>query len=200
MEDHGDVLDATGRDYLNRVRAAAQRMGELIDDLLQLSRVGRTPLRLEQVDLSALAGAVVAVLQRGAPERTVRVRIAGGLVAQGDPGLLRIMLENLLGNAWKFTGTAAEPLVELGSRHQDGAIVYFVCDNGVGFDMTYMERLFTPFQRLHGQGEFPGTGIGLATVRRIVERHGGRVWAHGEVGNGAEISWTLPGPPLGEGI
>jgi DNA-binding response OmpR family regulator len=192
LEDHGDSLDAAGQGYLRRVRAAAQRMGELIDDLLQLSQVGRAPLRREQVNLSALALTVADALRKASPlpERTLRV--AEGLVAKGDAGLLRVLLDNLIGNAWKFTAATAEPVIEVGVKLDGLSSVYFVRDNGAGFDMTYADKLFTPFQRLHSNAEFPGTGIGLATVRRVVGRHGGRVWAEGEVGKGASIFWTLP--------
>jgi two-component system, NtrC family, sensor kinase len=191
LEDHGDALDPRGKEYLRRVRAAAQRMGELIDDLLQLSQIGRAVLRRERVDLFELARRVVDALQRHAPDRRVDLAIAEGLVGEGDPGLLRVLLENLLGNAWKFTGYTEHPKIELGVADQDGQIVYVVRDNGAGFNMAYADKLFAPFQRLHTEAEFPGTGIGLATVRRIVERHGGRVWAESEVGKGTSIYWTL---------
>jgi signal transduction histidine kinase len=188
LEDHSDALAPVAQDYLRRVRSAAQRMGELIDDLLQLSRVGRAPLVRQRVDLSALAQAVVAGLRRAAPERTVAVTIADGLVADGDPGLLRALLENLLGNAWKFTANSAAAAIRLEAAGETGFVVR---DNGVGFDMAYADKLFAPFQRLHSDAEFPGTGIGLATVRRIVDRHGGRAWAEAEPGRGAAIYWTL---------
>jgi DNA-binding response OmpR family regulator len=192
MEDHAASLDRQGLDYLRRVRAAAQRMGELIDDLLQLSRVGRAPLRRELLDLSALARGVAASLKQMTPERDVAFVIAEGLSVEGDPGLLRAALENLLGNAWKFTGTVPQALIELGASHdQRGTLVYFVRDNGVGFDETYADKLFAPFQRLHSEADFPGTGIGLATVQRIVERHGGRIWAESDLGHGATFYWTL---------
>lgn len=191
LEDYAAALDAEAQAYLRRVRAAAQRMGELIDDLLQLSQVGRSPLRRERVDLSALARAVAAELRRAAPERAARIAIADGLVVTGDPGLLRAVLENLLGNAWKFTANTADPAIELFAAPGDGGRVYAVRDNGAGFDMTYAHRLFAPFQRLHSESEFPGTGIGLATVQRIVDRHGGRAWAEAEIGKGATFYWTL---------
>lgn len=193
LEDHAAALDPTGQNYLNRVRAAAQRMGELIDDLLQLSQVGRAPLRHEKVDLSALGRAVAAALHRTSPREGANIVIEDGLLAEGDAGLLHVVLENLLGNSWKFTSNKTDASIEMGATGKDGSIVYFVRDNGAGFDMTYAGKLFSPFQRLHSEAEFPGTGIGLATVQRIIERHAGRVWAEGEVGKGAAFFWTLPG-------
>jgi DNA-binding response OmpR family regulator len=192
LEDHAMSLDAEGQDYLRRVRSAAQRMGELIDDLLHLSQVGRASLRRGQVDLSALAHAAITELQERTPERQVQVLIGDRVEADADRGLLQVVLENLLGNAWKFTATTTGPIIEFGVAMRDGVPTYFVRDNGAGFDMTYVERLFSPFQRLHSDKEFSGTGIGLATVHRIVERHGGRVWAEGEVNKGATFLWTLP--------
>lgn len=191
LEDHAASLDREGLDYLRRVRAAAQRMGDLIDDLLQLSRVGRAPLRRERVDLSALARSVEAALRQSAPARDVAFEIADGLWANADPGLLRVVLENLLGNAWKFTAKTDHARITLDALPSDGHSVYVVRDTGAGFDETYAERLFAPFQRLHSETEFPGTGIGLATVHRIVERHGGRVWAESSPGRGATFYWTL---------
>jgi DNA-binding response OmpR family regulator len=192
LEDHAEVLDATGQNYLRRVRAAAQRMGELIDDLLQLSRVARAPLRREHVDLSGLARTVVAALHRTAP-REVDVIISDDLAAEGDVGLLQIVLENFIGNSWKFTANAIDPTIEFGANGKGESTIYFVRDNGAGFDMIYANKLFAPFQRLHSEAEFPGTGIGLATVQRIIERHGGSVWAESEVGRGATFFWTLHG-------
>jgi hypothetical protein len=192
LEDHADMLNAKGQDYLRRVRAGAQRMGELIDDLLQLSRVGRTELRRKRADLSAVARLVAAELTKSEPERHVEVVIQDHLVTEADPSLLRIVLENLLGNAWKFTGKVASPKIEFKATEAGEEVVYCVCDNGAGFDMNYVGRLFGPFQRLHAERDFPGTGIGLATVQRIIDRHGGRVWAEGAVGHGATFFFTLP--------
>lgn len=192
LEDHADVLDAVGKNYLGRVRAAAQRMGELIDDLLQLSQVGRAALERNTVNLSALARDVVTILEKTHPDKTSQAVIEEDMMVEGDASLLRIVLENLLGNAWKFTKNVSCATIEIGSTLRDGSIVYFVHDNGAGFDMTYADKLFSPFQRLHSEAEFPGTGIGLATVQRIIERHGGRVWAEGKVGHGADFFWTLP--------
>src|SRR5207244_6113753 len=182
-------LDEPGQDYLRRVRAATQRMAELIDDLLNLARETRRELRRESVDLSALARTIATQLQRMEPGRQAQFRIASGLVASGDAHLLRVALENLLGNAWKFTGKQSAAQIEFGvSTTDDGRPAYFVRDNGVGFDMAYSEKLFGAFQRLHRAAEFTGTGIGLATVYRIVTRHGGRIWAEAEVGKGATFS------------
>jgi len=191
LEDYHDRLDDTGRDFLQRVRAASQRMGTLIDDLLSLSRVTRGELQVEAVDLSALATALAAELQRSDPQRDVRVAIAPDLVARGDPGLMRIVLQNLLGNAWKFTGKRSPAHVEVGSKAHDGRRAFFVQDDGAGFDMAYAAKLFGAFQRLHASDEFPGSGIGLATVQRIIHRHGGQVWAEGTPGRGATFYFTL---------
>jgi PAS domain S-box-containing protein len=191
LEEYGDVLTGDGADYLRRVRAATQRMGELIDDLLNLSRVTRREMRREPVDLSALARMILAQLAKGDPGRHVEVHVADGLVAWGDPHLLRLALENLLGNAWKFTGKQPAARVEFGMTSENGASAYFVRDNGVGFDMAYSYKLFGAFQRLHAMTEFPGTGIGLATVQRVINRHGGRVWADAALGTGATFYFTL---------
>ena len=202
-------LDEQGRHYLDRIRAASQRMGQLIDDLLNLSRVTRSQLARQRVDLSALAREIAAELQTHDPPRQVELVIAGEAVVQGDAHLLRIALENLMDNAWKFTGPRPQALIEFGVKpahelpqsaigNQQSAIgsqqsVYFVRDNGVGFDMAYADQLFAPFQRLHGMREFPGTGIGLATVQRIIHRHGGRVWPEAAVDQGATFYFTLGG-------
>lgn len=191
LEDYCAQLDEKGQHYLHRIRAAAQRMGELIDDLLQLSRVGRAELQPGPLDLSALARIVNRELQDASPERRVQLVIPDGLVAMADRRLLQVVLENLFGNAWKFTRNVAEAVIELGVAEEAGAPMYYIRDNGAGFDMAYAGKLFTPFQRLHSEAKFPGTGIGLATVYRIVERHGGRVWAEGAVGKGATFFWTL---------
>jgi PAS domain S-box-containing protein len=191
LTDHADRLDDTGRDRLERVRRAAQHMGTLIDDLLKLSRVTRTELKREQVDLSALAGDIAEELRKQAPDRTVQFSIAPGLTAQGDKGLLRIVLDNLIGNAWKFTGSLAEARIGVERAPTHGKQAYVVSDNGVGFDMAYADKLFGVFQRLHDATEFPGTGIGLATVQRIIHKHGGRIWAESEVGKGTRFYFTL---------
>jgi PAS domain S-box-containing protein len=191
LEEYGDVLTGDGQDYLRRVRAATQRMGDLIDDLLNLSRVTRREMRHEPIDLTALARLVVAQLQRAEPEREVEVTIQPDLVAWGDSHLVRLALENLLGNAWKFTSKQPAPRIELGATRMNGETVFHVRDNGVGFDMAYSFKLFGAFQRLHAATEFPGTGIGLATVQRVVARHGGRVWAEADIGKGATFYFTL---------
>jgi signal transduction histidine kinase len=189
LEDHARGLDEEARGYLGRVRAASRRMALLIDDLLDLSRVTRSALRRQPVDLSAVAREVAAELQRSRPEREVRFVITDGLTANGDPRLLKIALENLLANAFKFTEKQPRATVEFGVAGDRPA--YYVRDNGVGFDMAYADKLFGAFQRLHGAEDFEGTGIGLATVQRIVARHGGTVWAEGEVGKGATFFFTL---------
>jgi two-component system, NtrC family, sensor kinase len=191
-ENLADTLDEKGAHQLERIRGAVSRMNEMIEDMLDLSRVGRAELRRGDVDLEALAGAILTDLAAGAPERTVRVVIDPGLHADADPRLIRNVFENLLGNAWKFTARTPSATIEVGRQDKDGTGVYFVRDNGNGFDMARAERLFTPFQRLHSESDFPGTGIGLATVHRIVTRHGGQVWAEAEVGRGATFLFTLP--------
>ncbi|HWE83479.1 MAG TPA: CHASE3 domain-containing protein [Terracidiphilus sp.] len=190
-EDYADKLDAPARNYLQRVRAATQRMARLIDDLLNLSRVSRSELSRCQVDLSATARAVVAELRKSQPDRQATITIADGLTADADPRLVRIVLDNLLGNAWKFTGNRPETRIEFAARGQNGTRQFFVRDNGAGFDMAYVHKLFGAFQRLHGFEQFPGTGVGLATVQRIIHRHGGRISAEGEVDKGATFSFTL---------
>ncbi len=191
LEDYGDKLDEQGREYLGRVRAATQRMGHLIDDMLILSRVTRSEMRRETVDLTALAGVVMAELQKTQPERQMQFVVAEGLTVNGDAVLLRAVLDNLLGNAWKFTAKQTTARIELGVTLHEGERAYYVRDDGVGFDMTYVGKLFSPFQRLHSASEFAGTGVGLATVQRIVYRHGGKVWAEGAVGRGATFYFTL---------
>ncbi len=191
LEDYADRLDEPGRAHLARVRAATVRMGGLIDDLLQLSRITRAEMVRETVNLSVLAESVMGDLQRTEPARRVEITVQPGLQAEGDPDLLRIVLVNLLSNAWKFTGRQPAARIELGARGNGGERAFFVRDNGVGFDMAYAPKLFGAFQRLHAQGEFPGTGIGLATVQRIVNRHGGRVWAEAAVDQGSTFYFAL---------
>ena len=192
LEDYSEKLDESGRDFLQRIRASTQRMGQLIDDMLNLSRVTRSEMRREGVDLSALADRIVKDLQEKQPERQVEFLIAPGLMTDGDAQLLKVALENLLGNAWKFTGKHSPARIEFGATKVQGKLAYFVRDDGTGFDMTYAGKLFIPFQRLHPLTDFPGTGIGLATVRRIIQKHGGGVWAEGKVGKGATFYFTLP--------
>jgi PAS domain S-box-containing protein len=191
LEDYGDKLDDEGKDYLQRICSGAERMGHLIDGLLALSRVTRTDLEREEVNMSRLAEGIVTQLRVGQPDRMVEFKNQDDVVAHGDPRLLRALLENLLGNAWKFTGTRPSACIEFGAAQRSGAMEYFVKDDGAGFDMAYADKLFTAFQRLHSADEFAGTGIGLATVHRIVSRHGGRVWATGAVNGGATFHFTL---------
>jgi light-regulated signal transduction histidine kinase (bacteriophytochrome) len=200
LEDCVEQLDQTGHDYLRRIRTATQRMGHLIDDLLTLSRVSRSDMRREPVDLSKLATQIATDLQQADPDRQVEAIVQPDLVDRGDSRLLHAVLENLLSNAWKFTGTRAPAKVEFGTlplptlaagSSDLQPLTYFVRDNGVGFDMAYVGKLFSPFQRLHSVQEFPGNGIGLATVQRIVHRHGGRVWAEGAIDRGATFYFTL---------
>lgn len=185
-------LDETGRDYLERICKGTQRMDRLIDAMLQLAKVTRSEFHRQFVDLSKMARAIAEQHRQHDPDRSVAVTIQEGIVVWGDPDLLRIALENLIGNAWKFTGKKERPQIEFGMTLEAGEITCFIRDNGAGFDMTYADKLFGPFQRLHKTDQFPGTGIGLATVRRIIARHGGRVWAQGAVGQGATLFFTLP--------
>jgi PAS domain S-box-containing protein len=191
LEDYGEVLDMQGKDYLARVRSASQRMSQLIDDMLVLSRVTRREMKRSAVDLSALANMIAAELVKTQPQRLVEFNIAPGLIVNGDAELLRAMLENLLGNAWKFTSKHETAKIELGVTEFDDKLSYFVRDDGVGFDMAYASKLFHAFQSLHSQTEFPGTGIGLATVKRIINRHGGSIWAESEAGKGATFYFNL---------
>jgi PAS domain S-box-containing protein len=196
-EDCADKLDATGLDYLQRIRASSQRMAELIDGILALSRVNRTEFVETDVNLSAVARSISEQLQRWQPERAVRFQLQDGLVDRGDSQLLRLVLENLMGNAWKFTREKPVAEIEFGTLPDGGTgRVYFVRDNGAGFDMEYRKKLFGVFQRLHTQQEFEGNGVGLATVQRIVRRHGGRVWGEGRVGEGAAFFFTLHEPTV----
>jgi light-regulated signal transduction histidine kinase (bacteriophytochrome) len=194
LEDYDTQLDGPGQDFLRRIRAATQRMGNLIDDLLTLSRVTRTSIKMESVNLSQIASDIASDLQQTQPERQVELQV------RGDARLLQVVLENLLNNAWKFTSKNPQAKIELGLidsaeptlRERDSGIpTYFVRDDGAGFDLAYVDKLFSPFQRLHGMQDFPGNGIGLATVQRIIHRHGGRVWAVGQLGAGATFYFTL---------
>jgi light-regulated signal transduction histidine kinase (bacteriophytochrome) len=191
LRHHQDRLDERGRDYLRRIRGAAVRMGQLIDDLLRLSRIARAKVAPQPVDLGALAAAILTNLARAEPDRVVEVAVERPLIAQADPALLEAALTNLLDNAWKYTSRHARARIEVGSRIEGVRRVYFVRDDGAGFDMRYADKLFGSFQRLHTDEEFPGTGIGLATVRRIIRRHGGEIWAEAAVEKGATFSFTL---------
>lgn len=188
VEDFGDTLDPAGHRYLGKIRDAAQRMGALIDDLLALAHLTRAPLRRGDVDATEIVRRIADRLFREAPERSVAFQIQGGVRASADASLLTAVFENLLGNAWKFTSKAKNARIEFGCEPRG---ILYVRDNGAGFDMAYADKLFGAFQRLHSTNEFEGTGIGLATVQRIVHRHGGRVWAEGAVGAGATFYFTL---------
>ena len=192
LEDYHEKLDETGKANLELVRAATQKMGSLIDDMLKLSRITQSELKREAVDLSKMVLAIAEEHQKLNPDRSFDVTVQEGIMVQGDPYLMRIAMENLIGNAWKFTGKEVHPRIEFGTTVKDGETACFVRDNGAGFDMAYVGKLFGTFQRLHTADEFPGTGIGLATVQRIIHRHGGRVWAEGEIGKGATFYFTLP--------
>jgi DNA-binding response OmpR family regulator len=192
LEDYGDELQGQAKEYLNNVCASAQRMNELIDGMLDLSRVGRVEMTRTSVDLSELARAIVAELRKNEPGRNVDCEIEDGLVVEADGRLMRIALDNLIGNAWKFTAKVAAARITFVTERHDGEPVYVVRDNGSGFNMKYAGKLFNPFQRLHSEAEFSGTGIGLATVHRVVDRHGGRIWAEGKEGVGAAMHFTLP--------
>jgi len=191
IDELGDELGEVGRGYAQRVRNSAQRMATLIDDLLRLSRVTRSPLHFQRVDLAELFHTTVATLQRDDPKRRVEISSSGDLVTRGDPRLLAIMFDNLVGNAWKFTSRREIAHIALAAEMLDGERVFSISDDGVGFDMKYVQKLFGVFNRLHTDSDFPGTGVGLATVQRVVARHGGRAWARGEVGAGATFSFTL---------
>jgi light-regulated signal transduction histidine kinase (bacteriophytochrome) len=190
-EDYADRLDNEGLKYLQRIRAGSQRMGELIDAMLQLSRLTRVDMQIERISLSQLAQSIKTDLQEQNPERAVDFRIENDLVVNGDERLLRVALTNLLNNAWKFTGGKINPCIEFGRNQQEEREIYYVRDNGVGFDMIYSNKLFGAFQRLHGLDEFEGTGIGLATVERIVHRHRGEIWADAAVDQGATFYFTI---------
>ena len=191
LEDWGDKLDDKAKDYLTRIRTAAVRMSQLIDDLSRLSRLGRGDVRRESVDLGAMAESIMSELRTSEPEREIEFVAHRPALAEGDPGLLLIVLENLLRNAWKFSHKKQRSTIEFGQRRVRDETVYLVRDEGVGFDPRFASRLFQPFQRLHSIADFEGTGIGLAIVNRIVGRHGGRIWAESGKGEGATFFFTL---------
>ena len=199
LEDFAPVLDDAGRFAIERIRANAIRMGRLIDDMLHLARISHGELSPGPTDLGALARQIVAELREQQPDRDLDVRIAGGLVADADPDFMRIALANLLSNAFKFTGNQTAPRIDFASETQGDEVVYYVRDNGAGFDMAYADQIFRPFERLHSQDEFPGTGIGLATVQRVIRRHGGRIWADAAIGRGATVFFTLNSRGSGTG-
>jgi light-regulated signal transduction histidine kinase (bacteriophytochrome) len=191
LEDYPEKLEEQGRDYLRRMRDASQRMAQLIDDILMLSRITRTEMKHETVDLTLLARSIAEELCGSQPDRRVNFIIPDGVAGRGDPQLLHQVLENLLGNAWKFTGRHESAKIEFGASVIDDKLAYFVRDNGAGFDTMYKDKLFVPSQRLHSPDEFAGTGIGLSIVQRIINRHGGKVWADGKIGQGATFYFTL---------
>ena len=195
LEDCSDRLDAIGKDHLSRVRAATQRMGILIDDLLALSRISRSELHLETVNISALTHEILTNLERTQPGRKIELIMDEGLAVEADEKLLRIGMENLLNNAWKFTSRCPIAHITVGKEGWNGTPVYYVRDDGAGFDPAYADHLFGAFQRLHTEAEFPGTGVGLATVQRIIRKHGGQIWAKGAVNQGATFYFTLNGHP-----
>jgi len=191
IEDYGDALDSTATNYLNRVRSAAQRMSTLIDDMIKLAKVSRTELSKKRINLSDIARTIAKNLSDLEPDRDAEFVIQPNMSVLGDENLMKVVLQNLLENAWKFTSKEEKTRIEVGSKSKDNDIVYYVRDNGAGFDMNYAKKLFTPFQRLHKETDFPGTGIGLSTVQRIVHRHLGKIWAEGAPGEGAEFCFTL---------
>jgi light-regulated signal transduction histidine kinase (bacteriophytochrome) len=191
LEDYDEKLDESGRSYLRRVRAASQRMSQLIDAMLNLARLTRAEIHTKTFDMSAVVRAVLDDFQKMEPDREVECIVADNVFATADTQLLRAVLENLLGNAWKFTRQQAHPRIEFGHGQYKGQSAYFVTDNGAGFDMTYVHKLFGAFQRLHAYTEYPGVGVGLATVHRIIQRHGGQIWAEGAVDQGATFHFTL---------
>ncbi|HEY3327721.1 MAG TPA: PAS domain S-box protein [Novimethylophilus sp.] len=195
IEDYADIMDDTGKDYLRRVRASSQQMSQLIDGLLKLSRITRTELHRQALNLSAIARKTLQQLLKSDPGRDVTINVMDGMQGYGDPDLIAIALGNLLGNAFKFSSKTPDPVIEMSMQEQAGSTVFCVRDNGAGFDMAYAEKLFGAFQRLHTAAEFEGTGIGLATVQRVINRHGGKIWAEGQVGHGAAFFFTLENIP-----
>ena len=191
LEDYGDKLDEAGKDYLQRIRMASHTMAELIDAILKLSRISRAEMHQEQVDLTDLAKSIAEELKQSQPERQAEFIIQPDLMFKGDPALLRVALNNLLENAWKYTSKCQQTRIEIGMINQNAEKVYFIRDNGIGFAMQYANKLFQPFQRLHTGKEYPGTGIGLATVQRVIRRHNGRIWAESEVGKGTTFYFTF---------
>jgi light-regulated signal transduction histidine kinase (bacteriophytochrome) len=192
MEDYSEKLDAEGENYLGRILSSAEKMSALIDDMLRLAKISRQEMSLKEIDLTAIAWSIINDLIQDESTRKVEVVIAENLKINGDERLMNIALSNIIGNAWKYSSKVANPRIEFGMTQKDGKKIYYVRDNGAGFDMKYAEKLFTPFQRLHSDREFSGTGIGLPIVKRVIERHGGQIWATGEPGHGATIYFSLP--------
>jgi light-regulated signal transduction histidine kinase (bacteriophytochrome) len=193
LEDYVEQLPEVGRHYLEQVRKATQQMGTLIDDLLRLSRIMRTEMRITSVDMSQIAGQIIEQLRWEYPERKVEVKIEPGLIVDGDHNLIKIALENIIRNSWKFTGKKLKGRIVFGSKNVDGSPTFYIRDNGAGFDMAYANKLFSPFQRLHNQDEFEGTGIGLAITHRVIKRHNGSIWAEGKINQGAAFYFRIPG-------
>jgi len=191
QESNTDVLDAKSRHYLQRIQDASGRMSALIEDLLSLSRISRSELTPRTVNLTQLAKEAAAIVRERYPDRVVELSIEADMIVQGDPRLLRIAIENLIDNAWKYTAHTTPAKVRIGSEHREHGRTFFVSDNGIGFDMAYSSKLFGPFQRLHAESQYPGTGIGLVTVQRILARHGGRIWVHAEPNRGATFYFTI---------
>jgi light-regulated signal transduction histidine kinase (bacteriophytochrome) len=192
LQEFGPKLDGRGEEFLKRACESAAQMNQLLDDLLRLSVISRGELQREEMDLSEIARKIVSTLKSAEPNRKVKLKIGRQLKARGDARLLQIALSNLLGNAWKFTGRKTNATIEFESVQKDGERIFVVRDNGEGFDMEWKHRLFGVFERLHAASDFPGTGIGLAIVQRIIQRHGGRIWAEGKRGEGAAFYFTLP--------
>jgi light-regulated signal transduction histidine kinase (bacteriophytochrome) len=191
LENYAVKLDDQGKDYLKHIQRGSDKMTKLIDDLLNLARLSRQEAKRTAIDMSALAASVVAELREGDPVRSVEISMENGLIASADQSLTEIVLSNLIGNAWKFTSKTAKARIELGTIEKDGKTVYYVKDNGAGFNPQYAATMFQPFRRLHSGEEFEGTGIGLAIVERIIRKHDGKVWAEGEVGKGATVYFNL---------
>ena len=191
LQDYGDKLDKTGKDYLNRIREASKKMSQLINDMLRLSRITRAEIIEEQVNLSDMVQSINDGLKYTQADRQAKFIIAPEILVNGDIQLLQILMQNLLDNAWKYSSKCPNTRIEFGVKSQGDKKVYFVMDNGVGFDMKRADRLFTPFQRLHSDREYAGTGIGLSIAQRVVQRHGGRIWAESETGKGATFYFTL---------
>jgi len=191
IEDYFSLLDDQGKDYLKRIKSSSNTMTQLIDAMLNLAKVNRTPMSIGKIDLSALAGSILKEIKENDPERVAEINIQPSLIAEADTALIKAVLQNLLENAWKFTSQQAITRIEFGTTDTPEGKAYFIRDNGAGFDMAFSDKLFVPFQRLHLATEFSGTGIGLATVQRIIHRHNGRIWAESKVNNGAIFYFTL---------
>jgi len=191
IQEYGDKLSETGQDYLNRIRKASQTMSQLIDDILKLSRITRAEVHKETIDLNAIVEPIAAELRLTQPDRKAEFIVVPEINVNGDRPLLQILLRNLMENSWKYTSKCPQTRIEVGANRQNGKMVYFIKDNGIGFDMKQADKLFQPFQRLHTSKDYPGTGIGLATAQRVIHRHGGKIWAESEMGKGSTFYFTL---------